>query len=298
MSSKDQMIYEKYNIEHIPVEKFSLNPKSFHKIDFKGKKMNSYIDGPENGPKLFFIHGFNFFVEMYSTLINELILTYRVLSVDLPGHGHTDAFEDYSVNTFQEAIMATLDHYNFKDFTLVGHSMGGQLSIMCTGDSRFSKYNISRTVAFCPSGIKVNKTLGQKCMQSRCISRCIYNMAFKAGMDDTEKRTGNLIPNEIYKNLLNKLTEYLLKEQMKYVDRMIAQVQEFPWETAQKEFVSSKNKPVLVFLATDEQYVNTQATTKFINTECKNWALNIEKGLHELPMLRPKWAAEQIINWK
>ncbi|CAL6087199.1 Alpha/beta_hydrolase family protein [Hexamita inflata] len=296
--SKDQKIYDKYNLEHIPAEKYSLNQASFKVIDFKGKKLNTYIDGPENGPKLFFIHGFNFFVEMYSPLINELIQTYRVLSVDLPGHGHTDMFDEYSANVFQETILATLDHYEFKDFVLSGHSMGGQLSLMCVGDQRFSKYNISKTVAFCPAGIKIITSFGQKCMKSRCIAKCASKFAFKASMAENAKRTGKILPSDMSKSFFDMHMSYVLTEQHKYVDRQTKQIQEFPWESAQNEFKTAKDKNVLVVLATDEQYVDTQATAKFINKECKNWVMNIEKGLHEIPMLRPQWATQVINEFK
>ncbi|CAL6107227.1 Alpha/beta_hydrolase family protein [Hexamita inflata] len=290
--SGDEMIYEKSNIEHIPVEKFSLNPKSFHAIDFQGKKMNSYIDGPENGPKLFFIHGFNFFVEMYSTLINELIQTYRVLSVDLPGHGHTDAFEEYSVNTFQEAIMATLDHYDFKNFVLVGHSMGGQLSIMCTGDPRFAKFSISKTVAFCPSGIKVNISFGQWCLRSS-FGRLFERFAFP---DDLSKAFP-LFPSQIKQSLFNVHFNVIKQNKKKYLTRQTKMCRTFPWECAKNEFQRAENERVLVVFASNDVCVDTQYCYQQIKGNLK-WNVKVEKGLHELPIVRPVWAAQLIRDFE
>ncbi|CAL6087279.1 Alpha/beta_hydrolase family protein [Hexamita inflata] len=280
MSINDQMIYDRYNIEHVPLVKFNLNPESFHTIDFNGKKLNTYIDGPENGQKLFFIHGFDMFVEMYSTFINELILTYRVLSVDLPGHGQTDAFDDYQVSIFQDSIITTLDHYDFKDFTLVGHSMGGMLSIICTGDTNFTKFNISSTIAFCPAGIKMTESFfGPK--KSLCCA---------SPSPSPDQRRG-LFPSD-FDSILSKLKQS--KQNPKYIERRQLMISDFPWEKSQKQFIQAKDKKVLVFLADDEQYVNTKRTLKFVQQKCKKWSAKVEKGLHELPILRPKWAAEQI----
>lgn len=62
------------------------------------------MDGPEDGPRILFIHGFGFMCEMYAPFVNHMIKKYRVLSLDLPGHGSTDCFTDHLVTTFVDCI--------------------------------------------------------------------------------------------------------------------------------------------------------------------------------------------------
>ena len=66
---------------------------------------------------------------MYATDINALSQTYRVLSVDLPGHGASSGFDYYDMALFEDALLATVSYYNFTDFLVCGHSMGGLLAI-------------------------------------------------------------------------------------------------------------------------------------------------------------------------
>ena len=48
-----------------------------------------HMSGPENGQRVLFIHGMTFFAEMYTTFLNKLNTTHRVLALDLPGHGRS-----------------------------------------------------------------------------------------------------------------------------------------------------------------------------------------------------------------
>ena len=82
-------------------------------IQCNGKNINTYINGPEDAPRILFLHGWHHFIEMHSMLINRLIKEFRVLALDLPGHGYSDAFDEYPLEVFIDAIAATLEAYNF-----------------------------------------------------------------------------------------------------------------------------------------------------------------------------------------
>lgn len=53
---------------------------------------------------------------------------YRVVTIDLPGHGRSDKPRaDYTMDYFARSIAAVLDDANIKSAVLVGHSMGTQV---------------------------------------------------------------------------------------------------------------------------------------------------------------------------
>ena len=104
-------------------------------------KLNIYLDGPADAPKLLFIHGFNYFTEMYATFLNELIVSHRVLSIDLPGHGLTSAAPVYDLNAFVSAIQFALQLKQFSGFNVVGHSFGGFLALVCHSHPLVLQFN-------------------------------------------------------------------------------------------------------------------------------------------------------------
>lgn len=87
------------------------------------------LSGPEEAAKLLVIHGFCWFTKMNAPMINILNKKYRVLSVDLPGHGDSDAFDKYTTELFIDVLAAACEHNKFDEFYITGHSMGGYLAL-------------------------------------------------------------------------------------------------------------------------------------------------------------------------
>ena len=93
--------------------------------------------------------------------------------MDLPGRGESSAFELYSVDLFVESLATALKHYDFTNFSIVGHSMGGQLAITCFSHNLISPLNPTKVVAFTPSGISLRGSCSQsliKCGLFSCMS--------------------------------------------------------------------------------------------------------------------------------
>jgi pimeloyl-ACP methyl ester carboxylesterase len=60
--------------------------------------------------------------------------THRVYSIDLPGHGETPLGRtDLRIEAFAESVAKFLDEQDLKDAVLIGHSMGGVLSVFAGG---------------------------------------------------------------------------------------------------------------------------------------------------------------------
>jgi pimeloyl-ACP methyl ester carboxylesterase len=54
---------------------------------------------------------------------------YRLISVDLPGHGDSSPLEEYSLINFSKIIKAFIAELDLTNFILVGHSLGGHVAI-------------------------------------------------------------------------------------------------------------------------------------------------------------------------
>ena len=83
--------------------------------------------GPEDAPTLVLVHGFSASLHTWTPWVQRLKDDYRVVSLDLPGHGLTRGFDaqEVGIDTFVEAIDIVADELGLERFTLVGSSMGG-----------------------------------------------------------------------------------------------------------------------------------------------------------------------------
>jgi pimeloyl-ACP methyl ester carboxylesterase len=55
--------------------------------------------------------------------------SYRMIAIDLPGHGKSAEYPDLSLESYSEAINQVIQHENPENYILAGHSMGGCLCL-------------------------------------------------------------------------------------------------------------------------------------------------------------------------
>ncbi len=83
-----------------------------------------------SGPVIVFIHGWMDSKKAYSDVIDILSKKYRCISIDLPGFGHSEIVENIKVNEMSALIHRLVKKLKLKEFNLVGHSLGGGVSIV------------------------------------------------------------------------------------------------------------------------------------------------------------------------
>jgi pimeloyl-ACP methyl ester carboxylesterase len=96
-----------------------------------GVRMHFRVHGPEAAPVLVLVHGFGASLHTWEPWVERLQANYRIVSVDLPGHGLTRAPAGYSFSAGSNAqlIDEVAERLNLRRFTLVGHSMGGAVAV-------------------------------------------------------------------------------------------------------------------------------------------------------------------------
>ncbi len=79
---------------------------------------------------LVFLHGFCESKALWNDLIAKMPEKFNCVALDLPGYGENlEPVEDYSMEGMAEAIHAELKKRHIKKFILVGHSLGGYVSL-------------------------------------------------------------------------------------------------------------------------------------------------------------------------
>lgn len=104
-----------------------------------GLRVHYTDEGNREGRTLILVHGFAASVHAWRPWIERLSPHYRLIAIDLPGHGLTEAPEGYKASLEGNAALvdALANEVGVRRFVLAGNSMGGAVSLayaMAHGD--------------------------------------------------------------------------------------------------------------------------------------------------------------------
>ena len=82
------------------------------------------------GSPLVLLHGFTESLEIWEDFANALEKDFRVIAIDLPGHGQTGQFgQSHSMELMADVVKLVLDHLSVGSCVMIGHSMGGYVTL-------------------------------------------------------------------------------------------------------------------------------------------------------------------------
>ncbi|MBN2521018.1 MAG: alpha/beta hydrolase [Bacteroidales bacterium] len=88
-----------------------------------------FDDGGEGTPVVL-LHGYLESLNIWDDFASPLSEKYRVIAIDLPGHGETGVIDETSSMEFMaEIVKAVLDYLEIEKCFLIGHSMGGYVTL-------------------------------------------------------------------------------------------------------------------------------------------------------------------------
>ena len=99
------------------------------------------------GPVVVVLHGLFGSSSNLGHTAKDLATDHRVICVDLPGHGLSGRLEDYGHDSMASAVLETLTSLHLDTVDLIGHSLGGKISMQLASQLQRSE----------PSTVKVNK---------------------------------------------------------------------------------------------------------------------------------------------
>jgi pimeloyl-ACP methyl ester carboxylesterase len=112
----------------------------------------AYIDEGKGPSTLVFIHGLGSFIPAWEHNIVQLKKHFRCLALDLPGHGNSVRGDHpFSIYYYAEVVASFVQQLKLKNVILVGHSMGGQISVIFS--IRYPSL-LNKLVLAAPAGIE------------------------------------------------------------------------------------------------------------------------------------------------
>jgi pimeloyl-ACP methyl ester carboxylesterase len=91
------------------------------------------LTGPHNAPVIVLIHGYGINRKMWNPQLDAL-KDYRVVNVDVRGHGLSRPCRNFTVKNAAADIHAILEAENSKDAVIIGLSMGGYITQQYAAD--------------------------------------------------------------------------------------------------------------------------------------------------------------------
>lgn len=117
-----------------------------------------------NKPVLLFLHGNSLCAEVFVKQFNDaqLLAKFRLIAVDLPGHGFSShsPTSEYSFEGYANAILQLIVSLNLANIILVGHSLGGHVAMQLVA-KELNKQANKRITGLVTSGSPYN-TLSAK----------------------------------------------------------------------------------------------------------------------------------------
>lgn len=105
---------------------YSVPDTQFMTLD-SGLKIHYTDTGPQDRPAIVLVHGFSSSLHTWQAWKEDLEADFRVVTLDLPGHGLSRAEDpkSVSIDRFADVVHEVTQDLGIQSFTLGGNSMGG-----------------------------------------------------------------------------------------------------------------------------------------------------------------------------
>lgn len=124
-------------------------------VSVDGLEIRYREEGPKTGQPLILVHGFTSSLESWDLLAADLSSDYRVIRLDLPGHGLTGADPEkrYSVEETAVFLQHFLQALNIENPVIIGNSLGGLVAWRLAA---LAPESVSKLVLISPGGFSIN----------------------------------------------------------------------------------------------------------------------------------------------
>lgn len=100
-------------------------------IEIDGMRLHYTESGVADGPAVVLMHGWGCDNTTVRSIAATLEPRMHVYNLDLPGHGRSDEPQEiWGVGEYTDFVEKFIDRQGLKDFSLIGHSFGGRISIL------------------------------------------------------------------------------------------------------------------------------------------------------------------------
>lgn len=127
---------------------------------YRADRLRCAISGDAAGAPVLLLHGWGSSAARMAPIAEALAPDYRVVNVDLPGHGHSPPpAEVMGVPEHADLVRDVIDARIGQPVTVVGHSNGGRIALYMASHLAY-KQHIRRLALVSPSGVTPRRSVG------------------------------------------------------------------------------------------------------------------------------------------
>ncbi len=263
-----------------------------------GLQVGIRIWGSENQTTLLFLHGLGSTATSFTELATSLSVKYRILALDLPGHGESTYIKDekfFSVASMAKWVVEVLKYYNIRDVHVVGHSIGGNIGLA------IAKMRSIRSLILLDGGYIRSSSIPGSSLEEevRMAEQHCKSYIFDSWEKvETELREGGLSPS------LVELAKLSMKEEEYQIKPILASdiagyyMKQHFYEPSE-ETLTKVDAPVLLLRSTLPEEFNSHRKkeaarfSQYLNLT----AVAVEEASHDIYWERPAAVSSQISQW-
>lgn len=127
---------------------------------YGAERLSRAMTGNPSGAPVLLLHGWGSSAANMAPIAQALASDYRVMNLDLPGHGHSPTpAEVIGIPEHAALVKEIVDTHIGEPVTIVGHSNGGRIALYMASNPRY-KPLIRCLVLVSPSGVTPNRSAG------------------------------------------------------------------------------------------------------------------------------------------
>lgn len=236
------------------------------KLNYKSTELFYTTKG--TGNPLVFLHGFLESTKIWEPFIEKLSAKRQVICIDLPGHGQSGNISDvHTMELMADAVEAILQHLKIEQASLVGHSMGGYVSLAF----------MEKFPEMTKSLVLMNSTPAEDSAEHKINRDRSINIVRKNKKAFVSMAISNLLPPENHFKFKTELEELKNQALQMSEEGIIAALEGMKIRTNRNSLLRGFINPKFLILGAKDPVLSI-STTKKIGIYCKCKIILTENG--------------------
>ncbi len=213
-------------------------------VTVNGKRVH-YIEKGDGKPVIF-VHGYLYNTVMWKKNIDALAKKFKVYAIDLLGWGYSERLKtmDYSFPFYGKQIVGFMDALKIDKASLVGHSMGGGISIYVAAHY---PDRVERLILVDPSAIRYPMTTIGWIYQQPFIGEFMNALLGDALAENSVKTLWFYDPNKVTKEHVREVVQpFCIKGSYASMMYILRNVLKAPYVEEEVNMLAKINKPILI----------------------------------------------------
>jgi pimeloyl-ACP methyl ester carboxylesterase len=248
-----------------------------------------HISDSKRGEKtIVLLHGYLETLYIWEEFTTLLSPEYRVISIDIPGHGLSASSDKFSMELCANLLNSLLESLKIEKAAVLGHSMGGYFAIEAVKmyPERFAALIMMHSSPFADSDEKKEE-------RKREIELIRQNKL----MNIIKLSIPKMFASHNKSKMEEKILEIIETAEVHDPEGVITTIEAMMNREDNSEFIRNTKTPVFMFFGNNDNYISCEAAKSFLSTMKDPTYTFLENSGHSGFMEEPKLTSEKCVEF-